>query len=196
VRAQALHPLRVVDGSRRTPILGNAAVAMLIFVFTEIMLFAGFISAFGIVRSAAIVWPPRGQPRLPFEATAVNTAALLASGAVLFAATRIFRRDPSRAKLPLLIAMLLGAFFVAFQGVEWLALVREGLTITSSVQGSFFYLIIGLHALHAVIALGVLAYAWLRLQQGWLPPGVLDAAQIFWYFVVGIWPLIYLRVYL
>jgi cytochrome c oxidase subunit 3 len=168
---------------------------MLIFVFTEIMLFAGLISAFTIIRSAELVWPPPGQPRLPLQSTAVNTAALLASGALLFAAHRRFRRDPARASRPLLLAMLLGAFFVVFQGVEWVALVREGLTLTSSIQGSFFYLIVGLHALHAVAALGLLAYAWLHLHQGWLRPGVLAAAQIFWYFVVGMWPMIYARVY-
>jgi heme/copper-type cytochrome/quinol oxidase subunit 3 len=171
-------------------------MAMLIFVFTEGMLFAGLISAFTIVRAAAPAWPPPGQPRLPIEETAVNTAALLASGALLFVARRVFRREPSRARWPLLLAVLLGLFFVVFQGVEWLALIRQGLTVTSSIRGSFFYLVVGLHALHALAALGVLAYAWLRLQRGWLAPGLLSAAEVFWYFVVGVWPVLYLRVYL
>ena len=76
-----------------------------------------------------------------------------------------------------------------------MALLRAGLTMTSSVLGSFFYLIIGLHALHAVIALGVLATALIRLQEGRLRPELFAAAQVFWYFVVGVWPLIYFRVY-
>jgi len=170
-------------------------MAMLIFAFTEVMLFAGLTSAFTIVRASAIAWPPPGQPRLPIEQTALNSVALLASGVFLVLAHRAFRRDPARARWPLLLAVLLGGAFVAFQGVEWLALLRAGLTMTSSVLGSFFYLIIGLHALHAVIALGVLVYAWLQLQEDRLEPGVLAAAEVFWYFVVGVWPLIYLRVY-
>jgi cytochrome c oxidase subunit 3 len=188
--------VRIVSDSGRTPLVANAVMAMLIFVFMEVMLFAGLISAFTIVRASALVWPPPDQPRLPVEETAVNTAALLASGALLFLARRVYRRDPSRARWPLLISMLLGGFFVAFQGVEWVALVRQGLTVTSSIQGSFFYLIVGLHALHAMAALGVLAYAWLRLHRGWLPPGLFAASEIFWYFVVGVWPVLYLRVYL
>jgi heme/copper-type cytochrome/quinol oxidase subunit 3 len=171
-------------------------MAMLIFVFTEVMLFAGLISAFTIVRASAFAWPPPGQPRLPVEATAVNTAALLASGLLLFLARRIVHREPARAGWLLLLSMLLGGFFVAFQGAEWVALIGQGLTVTSSLQGSFFYLIVGLHALHAFAALGLLAYAWLRLRQGWLAPGVFSAAGIFWYFVVGVWPVLYLRVYL
>ncbi len=53
-----------------------------------------------------------------------------------------------------------------------------------------------MHALHAVIALGVLAYAWIRLTRGWLVSSQLAAAEVFWYFVVGLWPFLYLVVYL
>jgi heme/copper-type cytochrome/quinol oxidase subunit 3 len=171
-------------------------MGMLIFVAIEAMMFAGMISAFTIIKSSALVWPPPDQPRLPVGETLVNTAALLASGVCLYQAQRLFARDRRRARRPLLAAMLLGAFFVIFQGVEWLALVREGLTLTSSNLGSFFYLIVGMHALHAVAALGVLAYSWLRLQRGWLAQSQLAAAQVFWYFVVGLWPVLYAVVYL
>jgi heme/copper-type cytochrome/quinol oxidase subunit 3 len=171
-------------------------MGMLLFVFTELMLFAGLISGFSIIRSGAMVWPPPGQPRLPVEETAFNTAALLASGVALVVARRRFGSDRTRASAPLLWSMLLGGFFVAFQGAEWVALVREGLTLTSSSLGSFFYLIIGLHALHAIVAIGVLGYAWVRLRRGWLASSQLATAEVFWYFVVGLWPVLYLVVYL
>jgi heme/copper-type cytochrome/quinol oxidase subunit 3 len=92
--------------------------------------------------------------------------------------------------------MLLGAAFVGLQGREWVLLVTQGLTLTSSTLGSFFYLIIGAHALHAGVALGVLAWVWWRLERGWLASSTLAAAEIFWYFVVGVWPVLYWRVYL
>ena len=69
--------LRVMTDPRPPPLLPSAVMGTLIFVFTEIMLFAGLISAFMIVRSGSVVWPPPGQPRLPLEATAFSTAALL-----------------------------------------------------------------------------------------------------------------------
>jgi cytochrome c oxidase subunit 3 len=160
---------------------------MLLFVGSESMLFAGMISAFTIIRTSALMWPPPGQPRLPVAQTAVNTAALLLSGLFLYAAQRAYARDHRRALRPLGIALLLGAYFVCFQGAEWLALVRQGLTLSSSTMGSFFYLIVGMHALHAVAALGLLTHTWLRLRQGWLVQSQLAAAQVFWYFVVGLW---------
>ncbi len=170
---------------------------MLFFVGTEIMLFAGFVSAFTVYRASAPVWPPLDQPRLPLEETALNTAALLASGVLLFLASRLLRQgDREKATRALLASILLGAFFVVFQGAEWVALLGEGLTLTSSNLGAFFYLIIGVHAIHAVVAIGILISAWLRLRSGFLPPTFLGSAEIFWYFVVGVWPVLYLRVYL
>lgn len=182
---------------RPAPLLSNAVLGTLIFIFTEAMLFAGLISAHAITRaSSAVGWPPPGQPRLPVEETAVNTAALLLSGVAMFVAQRLFRRERQRAFAPLAAAFALGAFFVAFQGIEWLRLIGEGLTLTSSTHGGFFYLIVGVHALHALAALVALGLALRRLRHGLLPPSVLAATALFWYFVVGVWPVIYLRVYL
>jgi cytochrome c oxidase subunit 3 len=195
VTERDFHLVGMESAPRRSQIMDNGAMGMLIFVFTEIMFFAGFISAFTIIRSAAMAWPPPGQPRLPLEETAVNTAALLASGVVLVIANRVYKRNRMAARWPLLASIVLGGAFVVFQGVEWVALLREGLTFTSSVMGSFFYTIIGLHALHAVVALGLLVRAWVLLQAGRLKPGLFLSTQIFWYFVVGVWPFIYLRVY-
>lgn len=187
--------LRVVPQPRpvliETPVLG-----MLIFVVTETMFFAGLISAFMIVRSSTLVWPPPGQPRLPLEETALNTAALLLSGVMLFVANRGFRDERARTRRPLIAAVLLGAFFVIFQGYEWVSLIRDGLTLTSSQIGSFFYLIVGLHALHAVAALIALVWVYRKLQRGQLMPETFHSVQVLWYFVVGLWPLLYLRVYL
>jgi cytochrome c oxidase subunit 3 len=182
---------------RPAPLVPNAVLGMLVFVFTEAMLFAGLISAHSIARASSLVgWPPPGQPRLPFEETALNTAALLASGVTVFLAQRALRRERRRALPPLALGIALGAFFVGFQGVEWVGLIREGLTLTSSTHGAFFYLIVGIHALHALAALIALGWAWARLRNGVLSPSSFAAVALFWYFVVGVWPVLYLRVYL
>jgi heme/copper-type cytochrome/quinol oxidase subunit 3 len=169
---------------------------MLIFVIAEMMMFAGLMSAFSIVKAGALGWPPPGQPRLPVEATAFNTAVLLASGVVLFFANRAYARNRGLAKRLLLISIVLGAFFVALQGFEWASLIRQGLTLTSSNHGSFFYLIIGMHGLHAIAGLTVLGNAGRKFSKGLLAPSSFVAAQVFWYFVVGLWPVLYFMVYL
>jgi cytochrome c oxidase subunit 3 len=89
----------------------------------------------------------------------------------------------------------LAAFFVAFQGWEWMQLLAKGLTLTSSQQGSFFYLIIGIHALHCLAAILTLGWAYRRLATGVLAASTFQAVRVFWYFVVGLWPILYWRVY-
>ncbi len=181
----------------RPQVISSSVLGMLIFVIVEVMFFAGLISAHTIVKTTApLGWPPPGQPRLPLEQTAVNTLALLLSGLLLVVAHRAYQRDPRGARAPLLLSMLLGSYFVVAQGVEWLALIREGLTLTSSNHGSFFYLIIGMHGLHAVAALILLGNVGLLLLRGRLRAGRFYAAEVFWYFVVGVWPILYWRVYL
>ena len=184
--------------ARREPVVANGVVGMLVFIFTEAMFFAGLISAHTIVRSqtAGQMWPPFGQPRLPVQETAVNTAALLVSGIVLVLTWFAFKRERSRAKIPLLLSILLGGFFVWFQGLEWMALLGEGLTIQSSSYGGFFYLIVGSHAVHALAALAALVWAWIRLDKDRLTNSQLATVSAFWYFVVLVWPVLYVKVYL
>ncbi len=179
------------------PLLPNGVMGMLIFVAAEVMFFSGLISAFVIAKSNAIGgWPPPDQPRLPIEATAINTAALLASGVCLFFANRAFRARSESTKKWLLASIGLGGFFVVFQGAEWVALIREGLTLTSSQLGGFFYLIVGTHALHVAAGFAILLVTYRKLVAGDLSRYAFWPAQIFWYFVVGVWPILYWQVYL
>jgi len=180
-------------------LLPNSVLATIIFVVAEIMFFAALMSAHTIARATVMggVWPPAGQPRLPVERTAFNTAILLFSGALLFVSSRRARASGYEKARPYLAgAIIAGIAFVLLQGVEWAALLREGLTMTSSSHGAFFYLIVGAHALHAVVAIAVLTAIYFPMRRGTLAPSTFAATQVFWYFVVLLWPVIYLRVYL
>jgi cytochrome c oxidase subunit III len=181
--------------AKRVP---NSVLAMMIFVSTEIMFFAGLMSAHTIAKATVLggVWPPPGQPRLPVERTAINTAILLLSGILLLIGNRRMKTHPESALRCVAAAIVCGIAFVSLQGVEWVALLREGLTMTSSSHGAFFYLIVGAHALHAVVAIFALTWVYLTMRGGKFVPSTFTATQIFWYFVVVLWPVIYLRVYL
>lgn len=183
----------------RAPRIPNGVLGMSIFVVSEIMFFAGLISAHTITRASAPagVWPPPGQPRLPIEATALNTVVLLLSGVALVMAVRALRAQQSARSLKAMTAALvLGGWFVIAQGMEWVALIGEGLTMTSSTHGGFFYLIVGLHGLHALIACAALGWATLLARRDALDLARLRTIQVFWLFVVGLWPVLYWQVYL
>jgi cytochrome c oxidase subunit 3 len=178
-------------------VVPSSVLGMLLFIGAEVMFFAGLFSAFTISRAGAAAgsWSLPAGLTLPAASTAVNTTALLASGLLVAAAHRGYRSaQPSAARL-LLAACALGAAFVLLQGREWAGLLTQGVTMQSSRLGAFFYLIIGTHAAHALGAIVALSMAWRRMQQGTLSDGFWLGAQTFWYFVVGVWPIIYLRVY-
>ncbi|MGV3623009.1 MAG: cytochrome c oxidase subunit 3 [Archangium sp.] len=181
----------------RRQVVPSAVLGTLIFIFTEVMFFSGLISAFTISKAGALpgTWPMPGQPRLPAEATMLNTALLILSAIVLFVGWRLSKKASPIAHWVVLAAWGLGAGFVALQGVEWAALLGSGMTLTSSPLGSFFYVIVGGHALHAIGALIALFFAWVQMARGKLTTGLFFGAQTFWYFVVAMWPIIYARVY-
>ena len=184
----------------RKPVIQSGVLGMLIFLFTELMLFAGFVSAFLIVKANAVggIWPPPvpKQPRLPIEQTLFNSSLLIASGVLIFLAHRALRARSDRFNRLFGAAIVTGCAFVVLQGAEWVALISQGMTLTSSLQGSFFYVIIGLHGLHAVAAIIVLVNVMRKSLKGTMKDSQFFTAEVFWYFVVGIWPILYWQVYL
>jgi heme/copper-type cytochrome/quinol oxidase subunit 3 len=191
--------MEATERPRRANLAENGVVGMALFVFTEAMLFAGFMSAFMIFRGAAPteLWPPADQPRLPVGATAVNTLMLLVSGVLLFVARRKFREHGAReASRWMGASILFGAAFVGLQGVEWARLLAQGFTLTSSELASFFYVIVGAHAVHAMAALVALVVYWRAMRAGRLTLSAFGAIQLYWYFVVLLWPILYWKIYL
>jgi heme/copper-type cytochrome/quinol oxidase subunit 3 len=170
---------------------------MLIFVATEVMFFTALISAFIIIKAGVQPWTPPVGVRLPVLATAANTVLLCLSGVLLHQASRRCTRDGLTPGAQTLLgsAALLGSCFVFFQGVEWLRLVAYGMTMTSDIFGACFFLLIGTHGLHAAAAAIALVSLYRRSRHQALRREHLQAMEVFWYFVVGIWPILYGLVY-
>ena len=191
----------VVSGQpivNRTPV-SSGVLGMLIFMVTEAMFFAGLVSAYLVIRAGIEEWPPWGQPRLPVVATAFNTVVLLASGFIMAHSRACFKNNElALGRRWLGISILLGAFFLVFQGYEWIQLLKFGFTLSSSVYGGLFYLLIGAHGFHVMGALAILIYAWYRINSPKNPitPEGLFPFQLLWYFVVCVWPVLYILVYL
>ena len=186
------------SNAERRQLVSSSIFATVIMIMTEVMFFAALISAYMIIRSGAEEWPPWGQPRLPVFATAINSLTLLASAFCLHRSVKVFSSQASQSKQLLALAIALGIVFVSVQGYEWVQLISFGLTITSSTYGGVFYLIIGAHGLHVIGGLLALL-ACLRRFNSTSKQLTIDnfrAAQIFWYFVVGVWPILYTLVYL
>ena len=188
------------DPAPRRPGLDNLRLAILFFIGAEAMFFAALISALFVLRLGTAVWPPPLQPRLPVGVTGINTLVLLASSWAMLAAGRALRNDDRRALIRgLATAAALGTLFLAVQGYEWVRLVGFGLTVSSGTYGTTFYTLIGTHALHvfgALIWLGVTLGLATRGRFAGGRTSPVRACAMYWHFVVGLWPILYVAVYL
>ena len=180
----------------------NARLAILILLGAEIMFFAGLIGTFLVFRLGSVTWPPPSQAdvRLPIGVTGINTIVLLFSGYTMIRALLSARKDSQKElRRWLLVTGILGAIFLVVQGSEWVRLVHHGFTLSSGVYGSIFYVLIGCHALHALVAvvweLSVFAKALSGCYTIDRHVGV-EICTIYWTFVVVLWPILYVLVYL
>ena len=183
--------------ARREPVLPNGVLGMLIFVATEVMFFSGLISAFVIGKSNAIGgWPPPGQPRLPVEETALNTAALLASGVALYFANRAFKNGSPNTKAPLAAGDRARWLFRRVSGRGVGCADRRGADAHLRAAGRL--LLPPRRDSRASRRRGVhhLCSTPTAAHHGDLDRFTFWPAQIFWYFVVGVWPILYWQVYL
>jgi heme/copper-type cytochrome/quinol oxidase subunit 3 len=180
--------------------LDNLRLAILFFMGAEVMFFGALISGLLVVRLGTAVWPPPLEPRLPVAVTGLNTLVLLASSATLVLAGRALRRgDHARLLRGLTATAALGVLFLAIQGYEWVRLIGFGLTLGSGIYGSTFYVLIGTHGVHVLGALVWLLVMTALVARGRFVgerPAVVQACAMYWHFVVGVWPVLYVTVYL
>ncbi len=180
----------------------NARLAILILLGAEIMFFAGLIGTFLVFRLGSVTWPPPSQAdvRLPIGVTGINTIVLLFSGYTMIRALLSARKDSQKElRRWLLVTGILGAIFLVVQGSEWVRLVHHGFTLSSGVYGSIFYVLIGCHALHALVAVVWELSVFAKALGGYYSidrhVGV-EICAIYWTFVVVLWPILYVLVYL
>lgn len=175
---------------QRTPITSPVFGALL-FVFVEVMFFSALISSYFVIKRGREVWDIPGTVHLPTVAAGFNAAILLLSGLYLFLAGR---GRAANVRGHVLRALLLGSFFLMYQIHLGSELVRAGLTMTSSIFGGCYFLIVGAHGLQVLLGILAMTKLYLDLNKK-INLSLLKAVQVFWLFVVASWPILYAQIY-
>ena len=180
------------SGAERT-----ARTGMAVFLGSWAMLFVGLFFAYAFVRARSPAWPPLDTPPLPRLLPGLNTLAIATSSAAVARAVRAAELARARtAAGSLAAAALLGATFLALQGVVWVDLWRRGLVPSGGPYPSVFYAFTAFHALH--VAVGLLALAWLAVRARAVAPAARTGVRLwgwYWHFVGVVWVALYLTVY-
>src|SRR5205807_2361662 len=83
--------------------------------------------------------------------------------------------------------MVLGLIFAGLHIHEWLGLFDEGIKLSSGLFGQAFFSITGLHLLHVITGVVVLAVVARKYSSGSLTPGHVETIGLYWHFVDLVW---------
>lgn len=183
-------------------------LGMWVFLASEVLFFGGLLLTYAYGRSH---WPAgfaAASRETHVVIGTVNTALLLTSSALVALAVACGELRRPRRVAPLLWgASALGLAFVVLKGVEWALEFREQLVPGPSFRLAeagaplfyvFYFLATGLHAVHLVIGIAVLAvFAWGSGRgHAWAVPRRVEAAGLYWHFVDLVWIFLYPLIYL
>ncbi len=163
------------------------------------MLFGSLIATYLAYEGKSVVGPTP-QEILNIPLTSVSTFVLLMSSlAMVLALAAVARGDGRGAKIWLATTAGLGTVFLTFQAIEFTDFVHEGLTISTNLFGSTFYVLTGCHGLHVLVGVIWLSTLLIQSMRGKLGPDkamTVELAGLYWHFVDVVWIVIFTVVYL
>jgi cytochrome c oxidase subunit 3 len=180
-------------GERTIPPL---AVGVIVWLASELMFFSGLFAAYFTLRSTTQPWPPEGV-ELSTARAAIATVVLVVSSVTLHLAVGASRRaDRGTAVRWLVATVILGALFIANQGIEY---ADSTFSISSHAYGSMFYLMTGFHGLHVIGGLlFMVAVLWVISGPTSRAPVVstMEMCAYYWHFVDLVWVVMFANLYL
>jgi cytochrome c oxidase subunit III len=202
VSADAFRQARIeaVRATGELPARPTAWWGMLLVIATEATLFALLLaSSFYLQARTPGPWPPDGIAAPKLLVPAAMTVVLFASSVPMYYADRKIRRgDITRLRIGLVVTFVLGSAFLVLQAVEY----RDRLTEvrpSTDAYGSSFYTITGLHGLHVLAGLILIAWTLFRARRGIVTRrhhvGV-EVTALYWHFVHLAWLVIFGCLYL
>ena len=179
--------------------LPNTKLAMWLFLASDCLLFGALITAYVLYRGASLTGP---YPSDVFDIayTSVSSFVLLASSLTMVLALNAAQsRDMGRMRLWLLATAMLGLTFVGGQVYEFTSFYREGLSLSTNLFGTTFFVLTGFHGTH--VAVGILMLLSLvgmsaadKLPDD--PAFPVEMVGLYWHFVDVVWIVIFTVVYL
>jgi cytochrome c oxidase subunit III len=173
------------------------------FIVADAATFAAVLFAYGYMRVANPDWT---RP-FTFWPTIANgivmTVVLLTSSLTIIAAVLAAQAGRKTSALRWLGAtMVLGTLFAALHLREWIAMMGEGWRPFRNplggtpLVGATFFSVTGLHLLHVLIGVIVIAVIALGYRRGRFEPGHVETVGLYWHFVDLVWMFVFPLIYL
>ena len=189
-----------------------ATLGMWVFLVTEVLFFGGLFATYSIYRS----WYPDAFAAASHELLiwpgTINTAVLITSSLTMALAVHAAQTGERRLLMMFLVlTMVLGTAFLGIKGFEYYTSFQEHHVPGPDFQFeaeyvqhaqiffSLYFLMTGLHAVHMIIGLGIMAVMLWLSWRGTITAEYFNPIEIsglYWHFVDIVWiflfPLLYL----
>ncbi len=177
----------MLDAQRAPAERSTGQFGVIVFLASDVMLFAPFFAAYFLLRSTNPTWPP-ADVELEVWRAGLATVVLVASSFTLIAADGAHERsDRVGMQRWLIVTMALGGLFLANQLAEYATL---SFSASDHPYGSIYWGLTGLHAAHVAGGLGALALLFVRSAR---TPSLDEISpwaggiSLFWHLVDAIW---------
>jgi cytochrome c oxidase subunit I+III len=178
----------------------NVKTGIWIFMASDVVLFGMVIGAYIFSR---VFYGWASWHLVPHETLPglIDTYILLGSSFTVIIALIAAEKESRGGLLAgLVMTVLLGLAFLVSHAIEWIPLLEEGVTPSSSIFASTYYLTVSLHALHVTIGLllagWIIVRAWNGAYMGEESAKPVEYFGIYWHFVDIVWlflfPLFYI----
>ncbi len=180
----------------RRPETSTGQFGVIVFLASDIMLFAPFFAAYFLLRSTNSPWPPEGAD-IDLPRALVFTLVLVSSSFTLIAADRAQARGDRHMMRRWLIATIgLGLAFLVNQLLEYTTLPFRP---EDHPYGSIYYGLTGLHTLHVTGGLCILSLLYVRAVRtrhlATVHPWA-GGTSLFWHLVDIIWVFVFFTIWI
>jgi nitric oxide reductase NorE protein len=185
-------------GDARHALPGDSGVW--VFIFADMCAFAVFFLLFAVGRMAEPALYEASRQQLDLWFGLANTLILLVSGAFMAKAVRQARVDGwEAARVSLFLTLGVGMLFAVSKVFEWNAKAKAGIGLTSNEFFTYYFVFTGIHFLHFVVGVAVLAVLIARCRQA-LPQADklrwIEAGGAYWHMVDLLWIVLFAMLYL
>ena len=179
--------------------IDNRKLLMWFFLASDCLFFGSFIAAYLLYRGRSLVGPyPEDLFDIPF--TSVSAFILLMSSVSMVLALAAIQRGNVRGmQIWLFTTAILGTLFIAGQAYEFTEFHHEGLSLSTNLFGTTFFVLTGFHGAHVTIGVLILLSLFVYSLRGGIQKKDslnIELAGLYWHFVDIVWIVIFTLIYL
>ena len=174
-------------------------IAVWVVIASEALLFSGLFALYFSYRAEHAQQFAAGVRTDIAWMGGTNTFLLLTSSFFIALAIALVRASRRGATACIVAVLVLGGGFLALKVAEWSEHIRAGIVPAGSLFFTLYYGMTGLHALHVIAGLALVAWVLIRLRRGRVTRErhlALELVALYWHFVdvvwVFLWPMFYL----